>query len=214
MIITSEEQYSNLFKSRSRILNRPAPNPKTPPRYFDSMDFSPSGLERLIAERNELLLSYREQVRTAIKEWKAFCKRNLMPQASKPISHYAEKINYTKAKCLCFEAELRDLNAMKQKLLAEAEKNVQAVHRHPKAIVKFKGGVPHLCDGRALLVDAEGDVRFVETKELLSDYRAKIAEAQKLKLGAKRARLHRISEAVLSAREIPPKKARTWRHPG
>ena len=214
MVITTEEQYLNLFKSKSRILNRPAPDPKRPPRYFDCLDLSPAGIEGLIRERLQLLEQARDAVRVAIADWKYFARTQLLPKDEKPIGSYGEKINYTKARQLCFEAELRELHTLQRKFAAVAVKADQAVHRHQKGVVKFRGGVPAVCDGRALTTDVEGNVRFVDTKELLADYKAKIATAEKTKLGAQRAKQKQVAAAVRVAREIAPKKSRTWRHAG
>jgi hypothetical protein len=104
---------------------------------------------------------------------------------------------------------------MKKQQEEAAQKEVKALNKHPRGAIKFKNGIPALCDGRALVVDDKEDVRFADDNELLSEYIARIGEAQKTKRRARLVERQKVAAAVTAARGITPKRrSREWRHPG
>jgi hypothetical protein len=205
MIITSEEQFLNLLKSKSRILNRPAPDPRRLPRYFECLDFSQRGIEAMLADRLDTVtgsLRYaREAVKEALREWEHFNKAQVR-RAAQPVGVFLEKINERRAKVKLIECECRELNRLLDFEKAKVASEVAAVNRHRRGNVKFKGGVPHTCDGRELAADTKGVVEFKDTGELLDSYLDDLKQRKRAKAAARLKEDRERQERVNAARGI------------
>ena len=208
MLITTEEQFLQLFKSKSRILNRVPDDPRTPPRYFECMDFSLKGIIAMLSERLDessgTLHFAREAVKQHLREWDGY-NRAQVKKSKKPVGTFAEKINRARARVELIAAEARELNRLLDVEKSKAASQAAAIHRHLNGNVKMKNGKPFMCDGRELVVDAEGVVKFQDDGELLENYLDKVVESKRAKAAAKHKSDQERRERVNQARGIQKK---------
>jgi hypothetical protein len=200
MLVTTEEAFERLMRSRSMILNRPPNDPKRPPKFLAMYDFSPDGLKQMLWERTNkstgTLVFAREGVKQLLREWDAFNEAQFR-RLPRPVGAFAERLNRARAKVKVLEAESRELNRL---LDAANAASVAEVKRRfkPRGIMKMRGGVLASVDGREVTDADGGRLVFRDDGADVSEYLAALGEAAKERAAAKE-KADRERQARLSA---------------
>ena len=141
----------------------------------------------MLLERREMIKDAQGQVRFARREWENFRERQLMPRSAQPISHFADRINHYRGKVLCYEAELRELNRLRQEHLEKQLAENKARHQHPSGHLKMKDGRLASVDGRAVVTGIDSESVFEDTGEKVVAYLEALRQEKRARVIAKRA---------------------------
>jgi len=202
MRITTQEEHERLLRSRSLILNRPANDIHRPPRFFQCLDFSRQGIERMLQERLDpvtgSLSFWRQEVKRALAAWKTYASRQPR-KLSSPIGIWQEQIAKGRARVKVVEEECRVLNKLLEETKAK-EANGQKAMRKPRGFVKMKDGRLFQVDGRNVTAGADGESVFEDTGEKVEAYLESLRQRKRARAIAKRTEQRVLADRIKTAR--------------
>jgi hypothetical protein len=188
MLVTTQETFERVLRSRSLILNNDPSKRSSKNRISTTkmLDLTPAGIRLALFELNSedlhpvdrspigYLPSKRLALKAALKDWEVY--RSGQPQLDRkapPMGQWAERINRVRAQIAVGEAESRKLH----ELLAihEAQKPVEPGARQKaaqKGHIKFRDGKYWKIAGREVTQDEKGVDIFADDGSLVSAYLA------------------------------------------
>lgn len=208
MHVTTQTEWEELLRKRSLILHRPKNDPHRPPRFFQCVDFSKPGLQRMLEERmgeNGSLPFHREEVKKALAAWTTF-NSSQIKKAPKPLGLWAEAIDQNRAWVRVIEAECREINRLLDEARAKEASTAKAQHRKPLGHMKMRGGVLAQVDGRAVVAGEDGDFTFSDNGESVTIYLHDLKQAKIEKTVAKQKADRERRERIHAAMGIEPRK--------
>jgi len=193
----TEEQYYEIFRKASVILNRGQASSKTPIRSSNFLVLDLQGLKRLrdeyttkgrdaLGRFNGKLEAIRAMIKEDLNAWKAYrdAQPNL-PKDAKPVGIWLDKLNRHKALLRVSEEECRFLSRLidretKREAALEAKRKQSPAYKRRSALSgKMKDGKLVKFGGREVVQDEEGNDIFKDDGSPVADYIEKVRRQRK-----------------------------------